>query len=392
MKQITVKESAVKRLRNFYLWVFRDELLPPAGRFYPGAVVGVRSPRGEELGTAFYHPEARVALRMISRRTVQPDGEFWRRRLRAALARRQPLLAETDAVRLVHAEGDYLPGLVADCFGRHLVLQFRTAGMDQLRPLMVSLFSELLAPESIYERSDLDQRLEEGLEPVQGPLAGTTPERVQVVEHGLRFAVDIRSGQKTGFYTDQRDARRHFAGLVQGDDAVLDAFCYSGGFALAAARRGARVTGVDKDELALEMAAENARLNGLDSHVAWERADAFHWLPEQAAAGRRFQLIGLDPPALIKHKNQQGKGRGLLMDLLRPCLQLLPEGGRLHLSTCAYHLHSSLVIEAVRIAAGEVGKRIALLARTMQAADHPVVLQMPETWYLRGYTLQVLSE
>ncbi|MBN2431276.1 MAG: class I SAM-dependent rRNA methyltransferase [Acidobacteria bacterium] len=391
MKRITVKDSAIKRLRNFYLWVFRDELQPPVMRCYPGEIVTVQSRQGEDVGTAFYHPSARVALRMISRVAIRPDGDFWRDRLQEALCRRQPLLAETNARRLVHAEGDYLPGLVADHFGDHLVLQFRTAGMDHLRPLIVSLFAELLAPASIYERSDLDRRREEGLPPVEGQLAGTTPERVEVLENGLRFVVDIRSGQKTGFYTDQRDARRHFAGLVRDGDEVLDAFCYTGGFAVAAARQGARVIGVDKDEAALTLAGENARLNGVESRVVRERADVFQWLPEQAAAGRRFQLIGLDPPALIKYKNQQGKGRGLLMDLLRPCLQMLPAGGRLHLSTCAYHLNSALVTEAIRIVAGELGKRIVLLARTMQAADHPVVLQMPETWYLRGYTLQVLS-
>jgi 23S rRNA (cytosine1962-C5)-methyltransferase len=264
--------------------------------------------------------------------------------------------------------------------------------MDMLRPLIVALLTELLAPRSIYERSDIEHRREEGLAPVEGQLAGETPDRVEITENGLRFAVDIKAGQKTGFYTDQRDARRHFAALVREGDEVLDAFCYTGGFALGAARRGGRVTGVDKDGDALNLAWENARRNGLEERVALEQADVFRWLTEQAAEGRRFHLIGLDPPALIKYKNQQGKGRGLLMDLLRPCLRMLPEGGLIHLSTCAYHLNSSLVTEAVRMAAGDQGRRIALVARTMQAADHPVVLQMPETWYLRGYTLQVLPE
>jgi 23S rRNA (cytosine1962-C5)-methyltransferase len=392
MKQVVVRDSAYKRLCNFYLWGFRDEVLEQPSQGYAGEVVEVLSPGGGSAGTAFFNPGARVALRMISRKKVLPDGEFWRRRLRQALARRQRLATDTTGLRLVHAEGDYLPGLVVDRFGEHLVIQFRTAGMDQLRPLMVSLLTELLSPVSIYERSDVEHRREEGLDPVEGPLAAETPDRVEILEHGLRFIVDIRGGQKTGFYTDQRDARRHFAGLVREGDEVLDAFCYTGAFALGAARRGGRVTGIDKDNGALAMARENARLNGLAEQVSFEEADVFHWLSEQAAAGRRFNLIGLDPPALIKFKNQQGKGRGLLMDLLRPCLRMVPDGGLIHLSTCAYHLNSVIVTEAIRMAAGDMGKRVVLLARTMQAADHPVVVQMPETWYLRGYTLQVLSD
>jgi 23S rRNA (cytosine1962-C5)-methyltransferase len=392
MERVVVKDQAVKKVRNFYLWIFADEVREGPAGVTAGEPVEVRSPRGEILGTGFYHPGARVAVRLFHPKRIQPDAAFWRRRLQQALALREPLRADTNGLRLVYSEGDYLPGLVVDDFAGHLVVQCRTAGMDRLRPLLVDLLQELRHPASVYERSDVPARTEEGLPARAGPLAGVTPPRVRIVEHGVHFWVDIPGGQKTGFFSDQRDARRHFAALLKPGDKVLDAFCYTGGFGLYAARAGAAVTAVDKDESALALAAANAELNEVGDRFTAVAADLFAWLPDQAAAGRAFDAISLDPPALIKYKNQQGKGRGLLMDLIRPCLKMLRPGGLLHVSSCAYHVGPELLREAARIAAGETGKRLLVAAETVQAADHPYFLQMPETQYLKGFTYRVLPE
>jgi len=392
VKLVTVHPKAVKKLRNFYLWVFADELIEKPRQSYPGEVVRVANPDGDILGTGFYHPNARVALRMISRKEVQPDADFWSYRLKQSIDLRKPLRCRTNAVRLVYSEGDYLPGLIVDDFNGHLVVQFRTAGMTLIKPLLVTLLSNLLSPDSIFERSDVEYLLQEGLKPFAGQLTGDTPNRAEIHEDGVRFFVDIKSGQKTGFFIDQRDGRYHFARHVEPGMNVLDAFCYTGGFGIHAARKGANVTAVDKDGSVLELADENARLNDISARFLTIRSDLFQWLPQSAEKGMRFDAISLDPPALIKYKNQQGKGRGLLMDLIRPCLQMLRPGGMLHLSTCAYHLSPALAKEAIRLAAGDVGKRLRMLAETIQSTDHPYIVQMPETLYLRGYTLQVAED
>lgn len=388
MKQAVVANRAVRKVRNHYLWVFADELLRRPERAYPGEIVSVLAEDGSPLGVAFHHPSARVALRMLSPETRLPDGDFWRGRLRQAVERRGPLFADTDALRLVFAEGDRLPGLVVDSFAGHLVVQVRNAGMEGIKPLVVALLRELLDPPSILERSDVAARDEEGLLRFTGPLHGTVPDRVEVRENGLRFRVDLQGGQKTGYYTDQRDARRYFGELVKPGDRVLDAFCYTGGFGVHAAVAGGQVVAVDKDPAALDLAGQNASLNGCSDSFETVEADVFRWLVERAAAGDRFDLVSLDPPALIKHKNQQGKGRGLLIDLLRPALTMLGPGGRLHLSTCAYHFNGGLTHEALRMAAADAGRRLLVTGETRQSADHPWCLQMPETLYLRGITVQ----
>ncbi len=392
MKTVVIRQQAVKRVQNFYLWVYADEIVTAPRQSYPGEIVAVHSPAGEVLGTAFYNPAARVALRLISREAIRPEAEFWRRRLQAALERRQGLWLTSNALRLVYAEADYLPGLIIDSYDGHLAVQARTAGVASILPLLLGVLREIYPFASAWERSDVAVRQEEGLAPSTGQLVGTTPEDVEVHENGIRFLVDIQRGQKTGFFTDQRDARRTLADRVGPGQRFLDAFAYTGGFGLYAAARGATVTAVDKDTAALERLGRNAALNGLDDRIETVSADLFQWLPERAAAGECYDVISLDPPALIKYKNQRSKGRGLFMDLIRPCLQMLPPGGLLHLSTCAYHVSGALLLEATRISAGETGCRLRLVAETMQAADHPYIIQMPETLYLKGYTFQRLDD
>lgn len=391
MKEVSVLGRAVKKVRNFYPWVFADEVLAPAPGAEPGEVVRVLDPAGNVLGTAFHHPSARVSLRVLDLGPEPPDEGSWRGRIRSSMGLRAPLRGVTDAWRAVYAESDGLPGLVADWLAGHMVVQFRCAGMDRLRPLMLDLLREEFQPLSVYERSDVPQREEEGLAPVVGQVAGVTPGRVEVSENGVRYGVDVVKGQKTGFFTDQRDARKKFAGRCRPGMEVLDAFSYTGGFGIPAAVAGARVTAVDKDAPALALMRANAELNGVAERVKTVEADLFFWLAYAAGENRRYDAISLDPPALVKFKNQQGRGRGLIMDLVRPCLRMLNDGGVLHLSTCAYHLLPDITREAVRIAASDVGVRLLVLEETSQGIDHPVLLQMPESLYLKGLTLQVHS-
>lgn len=392
LPEVTVKERAVKKVRNYYLWVYADELQRQPAGLPPGEIVRVAAPGGQVLGTGFYHPGTRVALRLFHPAEVNPDPAFWDRKVARALELRESLKSASNALRLVYAEGDYLPGLIVDGFDGHLAVQFRTAGVDRLRDTLLEVLQRRLRPVSVYERSDMAARAEEGLALRAGQLAGETPDRIRVAENGVDLWVDLKGGQKTGFFTDQRDARRHFAELLRPGDRVLDAFCYTGAFGLYACRRGAEVLAADKDGAALRLAEANAALNGCVDRFRTLEADLFWWLPEAAAAGRKFDAICLDPPALVKYKNQQGKGRGLLMDLIRPCLRMLSGGGLLHVSSCAYHLGTDVLREAVRMAAGETGRRLLVVGETTQAADHPHTVQMPELLYLKGFTFRVLED
>ena len=297
MKRVVVKAQAVKKVRNYYLWVYADEIQERPRQSYPGEVVAVTAPDGAPLGAAFHHPEARIALRLFHPEPVLPDAAFWRRKLAQAVARRQPaagrdrrpaaglrrrrLPAGPDRGRFRRPPG------AAEPLRRHRSRSNRCSW---------ACWRSCARRASIYERSDVPARAEEGLALARGQLRGDTPARVEVRENGRRFLVDIREGTKTGFFTDQRDARRHVAALVEPGSRVLDAFSYTGGFGIYAATAGARVTAVDKDGAALALARENAALNGVADRFEAVAADLFEWLPAQAAAGARFDLICLDPP------------------------------------------------------------------------------------------------
>ncbi len=387
LPRIRITADAAKRLRNLDAWVFRDELLEqlslPAGN-----VVEVVDERSRFVARAFYHPTAHIALRVIS---TAPDEElgpaFWERRLRAAIARRARITG-TNARRLVFSEADALPGLIVDDYAGHLVVQFRSAGMDRLREEMLSLLERLVQPNGILERSDKEFRQEEGLPLVAQVWRGTVPPRIEIEEHGLRFLVDPHHGLKTGFFLDQRDARRRIRDMIRPGDRVLDTFSYTGGFGVACAMQGAQVTCVEQSEAFVELAKENAALNGVADRMQFVAGNAFYWLDAQASAGERFDALVLDPPSLAKTRADATTGRQALHHLLRHAIQLAREDGLLTVSICTYHLLSRLE-EIVRIAASERGQRIHVVDQWPQAADHPWILQIPATRYLTTWCLRL---
>jgi len=380
---VILKPNAGRKLRNFYPWAFHDDIAEVRGDPEPGAIVLVRDASGALIGQAFYNPRAAIPLRMLTRGEERLDGEWLRQRLMAAAARRREIRG-TNAVRLVHGEADGLPGLIVDRYGDVLVVQIRNMGMERWREPIVEALRALFAPRGIYERSDVEAREEEGLEPRTGLLWGEVPEPVEVVEDGLVFETSVARGQKTGFYLDQRENRRRLRGWVRPGDRVLDVYGYIGAFALHAAAAGATAVVIDKDPWALGQAERNARRNGLAERITVRLGDALEMMEALQAEGRRFEWVVLDPPAMVKRRIEWERGvRQRFVELAYRALCLLNDGGGMLFSSCAYPIRLEDLIEATRLAASDAGCRLVVRDVTYQPPDHPWVLQIPESLYLK---------
>ena len=378
--------KGLKRWRWGRPWIFRDQVKRFSGG--PGDLVEVKGPEGRPLGTAFLSPESRILLRRF---TWGPLGrsleEEVRARIDAALERRAGLEGHGDCLRLIYSEADGLPGLVADRYGPVLVLQALTAAMDRLADTVADHLEERLSPSMILARNDPAVRRMEGLPREVRILRGEQVERVRVRLGRVEVWVDPFGGQKTGLYLDQAPARRVVGDLARGR-RVLDLFCYQGGFTLEALRGGAAsVFSVDSSRPALDLLEENVRLNGFPPPRV-EEANVFKLLPDLAARGERFDLIVLDPPAFAKNKAQvEGAVRGY-RELNRRCLKLLAPGGILVTCSCSYNLTRDLFLEILRRAAADAGRVSLQVRKVPPGEDHPVLLSLPESDYLKVYLLR----
>ena len=374
-----------RRWQGGHPWIFRSDVITPPDA--PAGAVGVRDPQGRPLGTALWSPASEIALRFVSRDTLEHlDADWWRGRIGAAVARRAGLLdAETTACRLVHGEGDGLPSLVVDRFDRWLVVQLLSAGLEAHRAEIVAALQALPGIEGILARNDASVRAREGLPRVVEPLAGTVPETIEVREHGVRYLAAPHTGQKTGAFLDQREARQLVGGVARG--AALDLFSYHGSFALHLAARADRVTAVDVSAAALERVAENAARNARTNITAVE-ADVFDFLRAEERRGARYETIVLDPPAFAKNRASiAGAIRGY-KDLNLRAMRLLAPGGCLYTASCSYHVRRPDFLAMLEAAAADSGRRIVVRALTGQPIDHPEVLTIPETGYLKGALLE----
>ncbi len=389
MATVTLKPDRDIKVRNFYPWVYQHEIQSVEGETAAGDVVQVNSARAQPLGRAFYNPASHIPIRML---TLDPgykiNRAFFEERLSSAIARRAGRVANTDAVRLVYAEADALPGLIVDSFAGYLVLQIRNHGMERSRDDIVRTLKRLLSAPGIYERSDTQAREEEGMEPYVGLLHGQVPERLEISEDDIRFELSIQAGQKTGFYLDQRDNRRLLQSLVDANSRVLDVYSYTGAFGLHAALAGAQVLAIDKDGDALQLLEANARRNGLADRVGARWGDAIEVLGNLGKENRRFTHIILDPPTLAKHKNDVPRVKGLFTEMMAGACRLLEPGGVVFLSTCAYHISPDDLIESSRMAANDLHRRLEVVTITYQPADHPWIIQIPETLYLKTVVLR----
>jgi 23S rRNA (cytosine1962-C5)-methyltransferase len=380
--EIAVIERPGRLLRG-HLWVFSNELSGSPRRYSPGSLVELRDRSGGFLGIGYVNPASLIAVRVLSRERVPIDLGFIRQRVVDALDfRRRVLPADRASFRAVFSEGDGLPGLIADKYGDCLSVQFLTLGMERLSEIVLDALREVYSPSIVVLRNDSPSRSLEGLPLEKRVIAGSL-ERPPVVREGaLAFEVDPLSGQKTGFFLDQSENRAAFGAMTAGGEA-LDLFSYTGAWGVAMAARGASVTFVDSSASALEGARRNAGINGVADRCAFVKSDVFEFMKAQAAAGRRYDRIALDPPAFVKNAARIKEALRAYRSLNAAALGLLKKGALMATSSCSYHVDRAAFLDMLRAAARDAGRTVRVVEVRSQARDHPALLSVPETEYLK---------
>ena len=383
---LRLAKNQARRLHGGHLWIYSNEVdikSTPLKSFTPGEQVIVESSQGKTLGLAYINPQSLITARLLSRDTDGFGQAQIEQRLIAALAMREQLFP-APCYRLVYGESDLLPGLVVDRFGEHLSVQFNTAGMEALRAPVIEALQNVLKPQSILLRNDASVRTLEGLPEEITSVLGTSPGDVELIENGVRFLAPLASGQKTGWFYDQRPNRAWLRELVPGK-RVLDVFSYVGSFGVQAAVFGAAdVWCNDASELALEKAHENAALNGVGDRLHTLHGDAFDALRQLKADDQRFDVIIVDPPAFIKRKKDQKEGMLAYRRINELAMRLLTPGGYLVSASCSMHMPREELLDIVRAASRNIGRNAQVLAEGMQGPDHPVHPAIPETRYLKA--------
>jgi 23S rRNA (cytosine1962-C5)-methyltransferase len=367
-------------------WIYRSDVVTaPRGE---AGIVRVTDRRGAPLGQALFSPRSEIRLRLLTALEQPIDAAWWRFRIAACAARRDGIAAT--AYRVVHAEGDGLPSLVVDRYGPYVVAQLLSAGLEAVRADVVSGIREALEPQGILLRHDTAVRRHEGLSPDVEVVHGTVPDAVEVREGAVRYLAAPHHGQKTGAFLDQRESRLLLAAQARPGGRALDVFTYHGSFALQLARTAGAVLAVDQSGDALARAAENAALNGY-TNITWREANAFDHLRALERARERFDTIVLDPPAFAKTRASLPRAIAGYKEINLRAMRLLAPGGLLFTSSCSYHLHRSDFLEMLLAAGGDSGRRLQLLRLTGASGDHPEILTIPETGYLKGALLQALD-
>jgi 23S rRNA (cytosine1962-C5)-methyltransferase len=388
--RVILKKGKEKPVLRGHPWVFSGAIEKIEGDFSPGDMGEVCSKTGQFLGRGHLNPNSQITLRLLTRKAEEIDIDFFKERIfKAAALRERELKGKTNAYRLVNGEGDFLPGLIIDCYGETFVIQCLTAGMDRQKDLFIDIIAKHFHPQTIYERSDAATRREEGLSESRGLLSGNeVPDHIEIEEYGCRFKVNVKTGQKTGFYLDQRENRFSLQGISQGKK-ILDCFCYTGGFAIHTGFWGAKeMTLVDSSEEALSMAEEHFNFNHLDKIPhQMIRGDAFEVM---RTLEPDYDIIILDPPPFAKKKGHLMSASRGYKDLNLQAFRLLKKEGLLITFSCSQHMSWDLFQKVVFSAALDAGRDVQLLGRKGHAIDHPVNLCHPEGEYLRGLVCRVL--
>jgi len=389
MSKIFLIKNEERRLKKGHLWVFSNEIEKTEDT-WEGGLVAIFDSSGRFLATGYYNPHTLIAARILS---FEPDPigpNFFRGRIEAALNFPPRQVSRKEACRLIYGESDFLPGLVADRYGDYLALQVQTLGMEKLKEDWLPALLEKVSPKGALWVCDSSMRQLENLPLVREVFLGEVPDTVEFMEGQLVFRVDLKNGQKTGFFLDQKENRKKLAPWV-GGKKVLDLFCYSGAWGLTALSYGAsQAVGVDDAQPALDLAYENALLNRMETKIRFEKADTFDYLTAPPPGDKRFDVIILDPPALIKSKKHLAEGKKGYFTLNRRALDWLSPGGILVTCSCSHHLDQANFRELVNVAALKAGRKLRLVDYGTQAPDHPVLAAMPETEYLKCYFFQVL--
>ncbi|AAC06779.1 class I SAM-dependent rRNA methyltransferase [Aquifex aeolicus] len=371
--KVFLKKGKEKKVKHFYPWVFRDEVEKIEGE---GIVAELYDSEGNFLALGTYSPYSRIAFRVLSYEREEVNEEFFKRRLRESELLRRDI--PSNAYRLAFSESDLLSGLIIDRYGDAFVIQVRSYPMEILKEKVLKTLVEEFNPAFVYERSDFKGRREEGLKEFKGLLYGKLENPLIIEEREFKFLVDVVEGLKTGFYLDQRDNREYVRNLVKEGDRVLDLFCYSGGFSVYCANRGAKVVGVDINKRAVELARENAKLNSVKADFVL--GNAFDFIQESK---EEWDLIIADPPAIAKTKKEKESILWAIWKLAYYSFQKLKKGGSLFICSCTYQISSEEMIRQVRLASTDVKRRIIIKSLNLQPIDHPYLPTFPESLYLK---------
>ena len=394
---VTLKKGEGRMLKSGGLWIFDNEIASVMGSFENGDVVIVRDFDGYPLGRGFINENSKIRVRMMTRNKDQEvDEAFLEMRVRDAWEYRKKTV-DTSSCRVIFGEADFLPGLVVDKFSDVLVVQSLALGIDRMKETIVALLKKVLLEDGVtvrgvYERSDAKVREQEGMERAKGFIGETFDTEVEIVENGVHYLVDVKDGQKTGFFLDQKYNRLAIQRLCR-DARVLDCFTHTGSFALNAGIAGAReVTGVDASELGVEQAGKNAKLNHLEDRVKFICEDVFELLPRLEEQGEKYDVVILDPPAFTKSRNSVKNAVKGYREINRRAMKLVKDGGYLATCSCSHFMTYELFTKTIHQAAQNVHKRLRQVEYRTQAPDHPILWAAEESYYLKFYIFQVCDE
>jgi len=391
IKKVILKKGVHTKIVRGNPWIYDNEISKILGEINPGDIVDIYDNSNSFIGRGYINPNSKIRVRILTRKEEEIDKDFFRKRIIRAWEYRKKLV-ETSSCRVVFAESDFLPGLIVDKFEDILVIQTLTLGIDKFKDLIVEVLDEIFEPRGIYERNDVPVREIEGLPQIKGPIKGDFEPVVIINENEVKILVDVENGQKTGYFLDQRENRRALKGLV--DDAeVLDVFCYTGSFSLHALKYGAkRVLAVDSSNTALEIAKENAKLNGFWDRIEFIEENAFDLLKNFHKEGRSFDVVILDPPAFAKsQKNLDNALRGYKEINLR-AMKIIRDGGFLITCSCSQHVTPEIFQKVIESASYDANRILRLVEFRYQAKDHPILFSYPESLYLKCGIYQVLKK
>ncbi len=397
MTIVTLKKGEGRALKAGGSWIFDNEVASVAGTFENGEIVMVHDFDGFSLGRGFINTASKIRIRMMTRQKEQEiDEAFLYKRVKDAWEYRKKTV-DTKSCRLIFGEADFLPGMVVDKFEDVLVVQSLALGIDKLKPLILEQIQKVLSEDGvwirgIYERSDAKVRRQEGMEPYKGFMGEPFDTNVQITENGVKYIVDVKDGQKTGFFLDQKYNRLAIHKLCK-DARVLDCFTHTGSFALNAGIAGAKeVTGVDASELAVKQAQENALLNGLQDRVSFICEDVFSLLPRLEEQGEKYDVVILDPPAFTKSRNSIKNAVKGYREINLRAMKLVKDGGFLCTCSCSHFMDYELFTKTIGQAAKNVHKRLRQVEYRTQAPDHPILWAADESYYLKFYIFQIVDE
>jgi 23S rRNA (cytosine1962-C5)-methyltransferase len=387
MNEVVVAKRGADRIRGGHLWIYHSDVVD-TDEVTGGSIVTVRDPSGNFVGQAFFSDSSQIALRFLSQTEELIDRQWWRKRILGASARRAGISSNTNAYRLVYSEGDLLPSIIIDRYDDVLVLQTLAQGSENIKQLLVEVLVDEFAPRAVIERNDIRVRQHEGLEMIAGTLYGEAAEQFEILQGGIRFMVAPLAGQKTGSFLDQRENRIAAGAVAHG--RALDCFTFNGAFALHLAAVCDKVLGIDISAEATAAAQRNAALNAA-TNVEFLEANVFDALREMESAGERFDTVVLDPPAFAKNRASiKAAARGYKEINLR-AIKLLNPGGILVTCTCSYHMAEEMFLGIIAQAANDAHRKLQVVEKRTQASDHPVLLGVPETYYLKCVIARVLD-